>query len=624
MRIKPRVALVAALTAGLMLPGAAAATAMTHPSRSAAHRTAGATHTTSALEARRSAAVETPILDWWDCETDADCATVDVPLDYDEPQGGKTQIALARVHATDTKNKIGTLFVNPGGPGGSGIEMALQADFFLSETLLKRFDVVGFDPRGIGYSGRLECFDSEKDRQRATAGIVSGAFPVTSAEEKEAMASAKAMGKACSTRDKALATSMSTAQAARDMDLLRRAVGDDKLTYLGFSYGSELGLTYANMYPDRVRAVTVDGVIDPVAWAGTSKTASTVLDERLRSHEGAYKALKEILTRCGAATTAQCPLAGTDVVATFDALAERLKKEPATFTTEDGATATITYASLIMDVLSDLYRGVGPTKIMWEILWLEEITDHDTPAATRARAQKSFLALRKERKLDLLNRVQDATDAHRLRGFPTRSAPGRAFPYDNSLETYSGVTCSDGLHPQDVSVWPRATAAMDQRAPYFGRAWGWTTVQCASNTWTAEDEDVYRGPFNRRTASPVLLVGNYWDPATAYTAAQSAAARMPNARLISSDSWGHTAYGSSLCLTSAVDTYLLKQTVPAAGTTCTSDLQPFTEDFDDGSPGDSSDEAGSSSAAGENKILPPIAADPVLQQAIENLQETVN
>ena len=149
------------------------------------------------------------------------------------------------------------------------------------------------------------------------------------------------------------------------------------------------------------------------------------------------------------------------------------------------------------------------------------------------------------------------------------------FPYDNSVEAYASVLCTDGLNPANAASWPKAGADADKRAKYFGRLWAWQSAQCASNTWTAHDEDAYRGPFNRRTASPILVVGNTWDPATNYESAVKVASLLPNSRLLSSDNWGHSAYGTSRCVTSAIDAYLLTQVLPARGTTCHGDVQPF-------------------------------------------------
>jgi hypothetical protein len=156
--------------------------------------------------------------------------------------------------------------------------------------------------------------------------------------------------------------------------------------------------------------------------------------------------------------------------------------------------------------------------------------------------------------------------------------PGYDFPYDNRVEAASTVLCTDGLNPKDAAMWPAAADAADLKAKYFGRLWTWMSSSCASSTWTAHDEDAYRGPFTRRTVSPILVVGTKWDPATNYAGAVKAASLLPNSRLLSNDNWGHTSYGSSACASTAIESYLLKQALPARGKVCHGDIQPFEAD----------------------------------------------
>jgi pimeloyl-ACP methyl ester carboxylesterase len=507
---------------------------------------------TSAVEARRVDRVPTPRLGWFPCYDYAECATVRLPLDYDQPKGATTEIAVLRVKARNQANRIGSLFLNPGGPGGSGTSIALAAPFFLSPELVDRFDLVGVDPRGVASSDNLRCFKSTQEQTEKLAGM-SALFPVGRNQERAYVSSARAFGKGCSTTGKPLSGAMSTAEVARDMDVLRRAVGDRKLSYLGFSYGTALGQYYANMFPDRVRAITVDGVINPVSWVGNRRTQNTIQDDRLRSADGAYKALSEIFQRCDAAGAGLCPLAGS-AAEDFDTVAQRLKAEPLVFEDEILGQVTFGYADFIGNALGSLYDPAGFEFIVADTVELLDLIDPSASAARKASARKAFVG-----------RLAKAR----------AKAPSRDFPYDNFLETYAGVACTDGLHPKDAGLWPNLTARSDRRAPYFGRAWGWGTVMCARNTWTVRDEDAYRGPFNRRTSAPVLVVGNFWDPATNYDDAVSSARLLPNSRLLSSDSWGHTAYGTSACVTRAVDEYLLRGTLPDRGTVCVGDLQPF-------------------------------------------------
>lgn len=507
---------------------------------------------TSAKEKKRVDSVKTPKLGWYKCYETAECATVRLPLDYDKPKGATTEIAVLRVKARNQKAKIGSLFVNPGGPGGSGTEMAYSAPYYLGDEMLEKFDVIGFDPRGIAYSDNIKCFKSTKDQTLAYAGL-NVAFPWGKKQEAAYIKSVKAIGKGCSTTGKALAGAMSTAEAARDMDVLRRAVGDKKLTYLGFSYGSALGQYYANMFPDRVRSVVVDGVIDPISWVGTSKTQNTIQDDRMRSSDGAYKALIEILKRCDKAGDKYCEFSDGNPVANFETMAASLRIKPVVISDPEFGDFTITYADFVGAMLGALYGTYAGGAVaslsaeLWDYLY-------GTPTEKVGA------------KASLVKRVKQA-----------RTKPGRDFPYNSFFEGFAGVMCTDGLHPKDASSWPAAVVKSDKRAPYFGRAWAWGSAQCARNTWTVKDEDAYKGPFTKRTIAPILVVGSYWDPATNYQEAVSSAKLLPNSRLLSSTNWGHTAYGTSVCVTSAIDAYLLRGTLPAKGKVCEGDLQPFTE-----------------------------------------------
>ncbi|HEX8344300.1 MAG TPA: alpha/beta hydrolase [Actinoplanes sp.] len=558
----PQRLLAAALTGGLLaasLAGAAAAAAPTAPARTTAGPALAAAAPkpakTSALEATRVDRVKAPKLDWYPCFDIAECATARVPLDYDNPKGSTTELALLRIKAKDQKNRIGSLFLNPGGPGGQGTAIAYAAPQFLSESVLDRFDIVGVDPRGIGFSDNIKCFTSLKDQAAVMKGL-NVAFPYTTAEKSAFVASSKKLGKACSTGGKRLAGAMSTAEVARDMDVLRRSVGDKKLNYMGFSYGSALGQYYANMFPDRFRALVVDGVIDPTKWVGSAATKEVPSFDRIRSADGSYKALKEVLVRCDKAGGLKCVFAAGDPVKNFETIAQRLRAKPLVIEDPEFGTFTFTYADFIVSSLIELYYPDGAQYIVEMLSDLYTLTE--PPAASSSAARTAARS-------DLVAKIRSAKT----------NRPAAGFPYDNSLEAFAGVSCTDSLNPADAGSFPGLADKADKRAPYFGRVWVWNTPWCASKTWTVRDEDAYKGPFTKRTVAPVLIVGNYWDPATNYSGAVAASKLLPNSRLLSSDSWGHTAYGTSTCATTAIDNYLLKATLPAKGKLCVGDLQPF-------------------------------------------------
>lgn len=553
--------LLAAGLAGLLLAGPLAVPAAAAPVVSRA-----VTATTNATEKRRVDGVRTPSLKWAKCHGYAQCATATVPLDYDQPKGKTVKIALLRIRARDQRHKIGSLFVNPGGPGAPATTFALLSPLFLSDALLNRFDIVGMDPRGIGASTKVNCFGTTANQAAQLRGMLPP-FPYGEAEETAYIASARAFGKACSTRGTPLSASMSTAEVARDMEVMRRAVGDRKLNYLGFSYGTALGQYYANMFPERFRTIAIDGVINPVAWAGSTATGNMIQDDRLDSAGGAYKAFNEIMKRCDRAGTTRCVFAADDPKVRFKILTDRLKANPVTLTGYGSGSIEITYADFIADILNALYGHTAGADVaaLSQQMWTLTSSSSATTVATAGSAYAR-----------------------------TRQRLARA-TYNNSFDAFAAVTCTDGRHPSDASRWPAQAAAADQRAPYFGRAWAWASVPCARSTWTARDEDAYGGPFTKRTRNTVLVVGSYWDPATNYDDAVKSSRLLPNSRLLSSTNWGHTAYGTSACVTVAMDRYLLNGVLPVRGKVCAGADQPFTTQV-----------ARGRSAAGERKVLPPI------------------
>ena len=389
-------------------------------------------------------------------------------------------------------------------------------------------------------------------------------FPYGAQAETRFSRAERTLGRACSTTGAPLSVSMSTAQVARDLDVLRRAVGDRRLSYLGFSYGTYLGQVYANLFPDRVRALALDGVLDPVGWAGTPTTADQPIEARIHAGEGAAQALHTLLVRCGRAGPDACSFAAGDPVHNFAVVARRLKRHPVVLTDPDTDERTsFGYPDLVSTVLSALYFSDGPelvTNLMSQLLVTTRPHAAGRVAAGRRGAQWAATALQE---------IRERTQGRR---------PGLSFPYDNGFEAAAAVACTDSLHPAHLSSYPRAAAAAERRAPYFGRFWTWSLGACADDAYGGRDEDAYRGPFTRRTFDPLLVVGSYWDPATNYAGAQRAAALAPRARLLSSDSWGHTSYGTSACATRAIDAYLLRLRLPGVGTVCVGDDQPFADD----------------------------------------------
>ena len=482
---------------------------------------------------------------WTACRDGFECATVPVPLDHDDPLGPQIGISVIRLPAGDPGQRIGSLLLNPGGPGGSGVDFARGVAQILPLELRGRFDIVGFDPRGTNRSTPLRCFDTF---EQAMSILPPFPYPDTPAEEDVQRASDDALAAACAARGGDIRDHMSTADVARDMDLLREAFGDEALTYLGFSYGSVLGQHYANLFPSRVRAVVLDGVLAPVAWTtGQGQEADTTpLGTRLASAEGAQRTLDEFFRLCDEAGP-ECAFSG-DAAGRYAALGERLRGHPATIVDPvTGETFGITYNDLVAVTLGALY---GP--FIWSdfALLLADLERELSPTELGERVS----VLRTELGL-------------------TR-APQEQYP--NFLEAGPGVGCSDSVNPASFEAWQSAADSAEDRYGRFGRLWNWTFGVCRSWPATA-GQDRYLGPWTAQTSSPVLVVGNQFDPATPYSGALAASQLLPNSRLLTYAGWGHTAYfgAGNYCVNSQVTHYLVTSEVPAADTVCQPEGSPF-------------------------------------------------
>lgn len=504
----------------------------------------GAATATPATAATGVDAVATPKLAWAPCDY-GECATMRVPMDYRNITGPTVEVAVARIPAREPGRRIGSLFLNPGGPGAGGQAFLLRAREWLSPEIQDRFDLIGMDPRGVDGSEQTECFATVRQLGLAMDLQAAVPFPVTSAEEKATLTAARRIATACSSSGKPLTLRYSTTEVARDMDVLRRALGEDRLNYLGFSYGTYLGQVYASLFPGRFRALVLDGVVDPVDWQGTPATASTPMSVRMGSAKATSDALAEVLRRCEAAGDA-CPL--PDATASFRAIAERLKASPLPLPNADGTVATLTYQQFVSAVQFSLYSDRGAESVP-ALAAMVGYLQSSPPQADRLATASAY---------------RKATAA-------TPNRPG----YSDAFEIPLVAMCSDSLNPEDPGTWPRLAPGEDAKAPYFGRAWLWGTAACASRHWKAVDTDAYHGPFAVSTANPVLVVGNLHDPATPYANAEAVAVRLPNARLLSSTNWGHTAYAVSACATAQIDAYLLDGTLPPEGTLCSDGYEPF-------------------------------------------------
>ncbi|GAB7041836.1 MULTISPECIES: alpha/beta fold hydrolase [Catenuloplanes] len=481
------------------------------------------------------AAVAAPTLAWAPCTEEdllgLDCTGYEVPLDHDRPRGGTTTIALARRPATDPDRRIGTLFVNPGGPGGAGRFLAAVADLLLPPEVLARFDVVGFDPRGIGASDPVQCFATDEEAA-ALLSRMSG-VPLTAEQISSTLRANHEYTEACKRNMGALLPHMSTLNVAKDLDLLRRAVGDERLTYVGYSYGTMIGATYVNLFPQRVRAVILDGNVDP------DQRANRRLANKFDRAGGFEVALDGFLRACDAAGPA-CAFAG-GARAKFDAMRERLRQGPA----DVPPFGTVTIDDLTGFISSVLYdvRAFPDAAATLQAL-------HEGLSGTAGRAA--------------------GVPPMALEALPPRGGLADAYAF-NSNDAFFAVNCADAPLPRDPARYPGFAAAFEAAHRTFGRAEAFSEVGCAN--WPRIEER-YAGPWDRRTARTVLVVNPTFDPATRYDFAVRMTRQLGNARLLTLDGFGH-ASGDSACVTGWYARYLVEGAVPPAGTRCAQDVAPF-------------------------------------------------
>lgn len=469
------------------------------------------------------------------------CADYAVPLNHDRPKQGTINIALMRRAANDPATRVGSLFINPGGPGGSGYQMPKFGRGMFEPEVLDRFDLIGFDPRGVARSTPLRCFATNEDADDVFARM--HPLPVTTQQETTTLKALKDYGRFCGRFGGPLLEHMSTKAVARDLDLMRAAVGDTKLTYVGFSYGTLLGATYVNMFPNKARAIILDGNVDP-----TLRLLDGVEYDRQRT-KGFEIALDAFLERCDQVGPT-CAFSG-DAREKYDALRNYLRNT-SPITLPDGV--VFDEARLTGTVASVLYNPAQFT-LLAELL--QELWDVSHPSAARTAAAAPSAAAR-----SLLN----SGHGGRLDILPDT-------PY-TSDDSYLAVNCSDKPFNNLPSELSAIADRWERQMPNFGRylAWG---DPAACPTWPVKDADAYRGPWNKRTQTPVLVFGNYYDPATQYEFSKRMARQLGNAQLVSVDAFGHCILGDSTCADRIAADYLIDLAVPSPGSVCHPDVQPF-------------------------------------------------
>ena len=459
------------------------------------------------------------VLTWTACEDEMQCATATAPLDWTDPARDSIDLALVR-HPADNGTPLGSVLVNPGGPGGSGYDfVASSLDYAVSPTLRDRFDIVGFDPRGVNRSSAVLCHTDTAQLDAfiydITPGVIGSDEWIANAENANG-----AYGQQCLANTGDLLGFVDTVSAARDLDLLRAVLGDEKLNYLGFSYGTLLGATYAELYPENTGRLVLDGALDPT---------STSFDVSLTQAEGFESALRAFLADC--ATADECPFTGSadDSMLKIRALLDRLDASP--IRAADGR--ELGSNSMTSAIVLPLYSQDN-----WPVL-------------------RQLFATVMSGEAELAFNLADSYNGRN---------PTDGSYLDNSLEARLAINCLDYTAQGDPAVMRAQADELAAAAPVLGKQLSYGDVGCLRWPVTAATE---RPVIDGAGSADILVVGTTNDPATPYSWAVELAAQLENGHLVSYEGEGHTAYNkSNACIDDTVDDYFVDGTVPAADPKC--------------------------------------------------------
>lgn len=453
----------------------------------------------------------------WTACGELECASIQVPLDWGTPNGPTITLALNRHLARDPGSRLGSVVINPGGPGGSGLELTEYFASFAGDALLERYDIVGFDPRGVGASTPVSCgTDAELDDFYTSDTVLE-----TQEDLDASRARSEAFARRCAELTGPVIEHVDTASAARDMDVIRHLVGDERLNYLGFSYGSQLGATYVALHPERAGRIVLDGAVDFVA------PPEQLSADQAAGFEAALDAyIGDCITRPSCPLPADRTLAKRAIADLLDEARERGIPSSGGFV--NGATAVYGMVVTLYDEANWTYLSSA----------LDEALNDGTA--------------------DLLRFLADF--------YLDRDESGRYL--SNSAVAFTAVGCLD--RPDE----PLATLAehrefgraMREASPTFGW-WFASNAGCEGWPWVAREFVADLTPATQ--AESILVVGTTGDPATPLKWAEALAGRLPNSSLLVYEGEGHTAYGrSNQCVIDAVDEYLITGELPDSGKRC--------------------------------------------------------
>jgi len=458
---------------------------------------------------------QTQELKWRDCYGNYQCSSLLVPIDYADLSGGAFSLALLRYQALDQDRRIGSLVVNPGGPGSSGVDYAYSAEYIVSPEIRERFDIVGFDPRGVGESAAIKCLnDAETD-----ASFAADSKPDDEAEFALFISDARDYFAKCSENTEYL-INYSTLNSARDLEILRSALGDENLNFLGKSYGTYLGTLFAELFPDKVGRFVLDGAVDP-----NSNNREAVLGQAI----GFEAALDSFISNCLKNRT--CALTG-DLQSARDQVLELLAQSAIT-PLKSKSGREVTEGLVLLGIASALYDSESG----WPVL-------RDAFKEATLGSGESFLALADQ--------------------YAGRQENG-SYP-SNENDALQVISCLDQNKIETVSVIKNGAAEFSEKAPIFGPYLAYAGLACRyfPNLSSVEQIEV-----KSLKTKPILVIGTTRDPATPYKWAQSLAKIFDNAVLITLDGDGHAGHGrGSICVDSAVDRYLLTGITPKSALFC--------------------------------------------------------
>jgi pimeloyl-ACP methyl ester carboxylesterase len=449
-------------------------------------------------------------LSWHSCNGTFQCSTLTVPLDYSKPHG--QTIGIAVIRKTSSGSHRGSLIVNPGGPGGSGVDFVAQ-DAGAFSRLTDHYDLVSFDPRGVGQSHPVRCLTGPQ----LDTFINTDPAPQTPAQLADTIAQAKEFANACFAKNGSFLEHIGTIDQARDMDVLRAALGDAKLTYYGASYGTYLGAKYAQLFPTRIRAMVLDGALDPNEDA---------TDENRVQANGFQTDLGDFLASCAGGSS--CPLGSSEsaALATIHGLEASLVQHPVTV-----GSRTLGAGEFFEGLAAGLYSPTDWTQLAQAI------------------------ALAKQGSGATMLLFADSLTERRSDG-----------SYSNLIESNTAINCIDRPSPRSVSAYVTAAKAFAKTAPDFGAPIEFGALPCAF--WKVPPIESPH-PVHAPGSPTILVIGTTRDPATPYVWAQSLAKQLSKGVLLTFRGDGHTAAlrGDS-CVDAAVHAYVESLVAPAAGTSC--------------------------------------------------------